>query len=55
MNTNTQKQNWTAKHNNNALDISLSSDSKVWKTLGAKNESDRELLKSHGFQVVRVS
>jgi hypothetical protein len=45
---------WTAKHNDTHLDISAPTSNKAWKLLGAKNESDRGLLQSKGFQVIKV-
>lgn len=49
------KQNWTAKHNDVYLNISAETDKEAWKIIGAKNENDRNLLKSNGFQVVRIT
>jgi hypothetical protein len=45
--------NWIAKYNDTALNLSAPTDKEAWKLLGAKNESDRNLLLSKGFKVVK--
>lgn len=46
--------NWTASYKDIPLGIFYSTEAKVWKKLGAQDESGRELLRSLGYNVTEV-